>query len=60
MADTRHSKIDPIEQGAQARIRGRPKDACPYPANSEDRAAWMEGYDGTPREEGPDLPLTAS
>ncbi|WP_409564195.1 ribosome modulation factor [Methylobacterium sp. J-068] len=60
MAQTRHSHTDPIEEGAQARIHGRPKDACPYPRDSEKRAAWMEGYDGTPREHGPDLPLTAS
>lgn len=57
MAQTRHSRPDPIEEGAQARIHGRPKDACPYPRDSEERAAWMEGYDGTPRDDGPDLRL---
>lgn len=51
MADIRHSRPDPIEQGAQARIHGHPKDACPYPRDSEERLSWMEGYDGTPREE---------
>jgi ribosome modulation factor len=27
-----------------------PKDACPYPRNSEERLSWMEGYDGRPRD----------
>ncbi|WP_336488342.1 ribosome modulation factor [Methylobacterium nigriterrae] len=60
MADTCHTPADPIEQGAWARIHGRPKDACPYPLASEERAAWMEGYDGAPRDRAPDLPLAAS
>jgi ribosome modulation factor len=50
MAQTRHSHPDPIEEGARARIHGRPKDACPYSRDSEERASWMEGYDGAPRE----------
>jgi len=58
MAESQHTQADPIEQGAQARIHGRPKDACPYPRNSEGRASWMEGYDGTPRDRARDLPLT--
>lgn len=57
MAQTRHSQPDPIEEGAQARIHGRPKDACPYPHDSEERVSWMEGYDGTPRYEAFDQPL---
>lgn len=57
MAETRHSQPDPIEQGAQARIHGRPKDSCLYPRDSEERAAWMEGYDGTPRDRAPEQPL---
>lgn len=47
-----------ISEGARARAAGRPKDACPYPANSPQRKAWLEGYDGTPAEDGPDLPMT--
>ena len=61
MAQTRHlhpnSQSDPVEEGAQARIHGRPKDACPYPRNSEERASWMEGYDGAPRDDAPDWHL---
>ncbi|GJE45822.1 ribosome modulation factor [Methylobacterium soli] len=57
MAESRHNPSDPIAQGAQARIHGRPKDACPYPRDSEERTSWMEGYDGAPRDHAPDLPL---
>ncbi|MCJ2016856.1 hypothetical protein MKK84_05340 [Methylobacterium sp. E-065] len=57
--DTRQPKaIEPIAEGAHARAIGRPKDACPYPAGSAERTAWLEGYDGTPAEDGPDLPET--
>ncbi|MFY9293862.1 MAG: Rmf/CrpP family protein [Methylorubrum rhodinum] len=48
---------DPISEGAHARGLGRPKDACPYPADSAERKAWLEGYDGAPSDDGPDLPL---
>ena len=47
-----------ISEGAHARAVGRPKDACPYPAHSPERKAWFEGYDGTPLEDGPDLPMS--
>ena len=47
-----------ISEGAHARAIGRPKDACPYPARSPERKAWLEGYDGTPSEDGPDLPMS--
>ncbi|MGH1589410.1 ribosome modulation factor [Methylobacterium phyllosphaerae] len=46
---------DPIAEGARARAQGRPKDACPYPAGSAARRAWLEGYDGAP-----DTPATSS
>ncbi|GEL41525.1 hypothetical protein MEX01_21160 [Methylorubrum extorquens] len=36
-----------IKQGGRARTTGRPKDACPYPADSRERRAWFEGYDGS-------------
>ncbi|GJD34290.1 ribosome modulation factor [Methylobacterium aerolatum] len=39
---------DPLTEGARARAHGRPKDACPYPADSPERAAWLEAYDGLP------------
>ena len=56
--DTRLPKgLEPIAEGVHARAIGRPKDACPYPADSLERKAWMEGYDGTPSEDGPDLPI---
>ena len=56
-ADDPKSLGGPIEKGAHARAVGRPKDACPYPAGSAERASWLEGYDGTPSEDGPDLPM---
>ena len=46
-----------ISEGARARAAGRPKDACPYPAKSPERRAWIEGYDGTPWSDGPDCPI---
>lgn len=36
-----------IKQGARARTVGRPRDACPYPADSRERRAWFEGFDGS-------------
>lgn len=55
--DTRQPpSVEPIAEGARARAIGRPKDACPYPAGSVERAGWLEGYDGAPRGDGPDLP----
>ena len=39
--------MDVIKQGARARNTGRPRDACPYPAESRERRAWYEGYDGS-------------
>ena len=60
MAEPRHTRADPIEQGAYARIHGRPRDACPYPRDSEERTAWLEGFDGKPRERALDLPLAAA
>ncbi|MDP4024245.1 Rmf/CrpP family protein [Methylobacterium sp. NEAU 140] len=51
------TSTDPIAEGARARAQGRPKDACPYPADSPERAAWLEAYDGTPAGRAPDLPM---
>lgn len=39
--------MDVIKQGARARILKRPRDACPFPADSRERRAWYEGYDGS-------------
>ncbi|MEL6059832.1 MULTISPECIES: ribosome modulation factor [unclassified Methylobacterium] len=50
---------DPIAEGARARAQGRPKDACPYPADSADRIAWLEGYDGVPAAPAHDPSLAA-
>jgi ribosome modulation factor len=56
--DTRQSPIMKIiTEGAHARGIRRPKDACPYPAKSRERRAWMEGYDATPWKDGPDCPI---
>ncbi len=49
--------LEVLAEGAHARAVGRPKDACPYPPDSRERTAWLEGYDGTPSEDGPDLPM---
>ncbi|MGU3536242.1 ribosome modulation factor [Methylobacterium sp. A54F] len=55
--DPHPTQNDPIAQGARARAQGRPKDACPYPAHSEARTAWLEGYDGAPADRSPDHPM---
>ena len=39
--------MDVIMQGSRARVLGRPRDACPHPADSRERRAWYEGYDGS-------------
>ena len=39
--------MDVIKQGSRARAHGRPRDACPHPADSRERRAWYEGYDGS-------------
>src|SRR3954462_13845261 len=43
MVTRSNSTKDPIAEGAHARARRMPKDACPYPRNSEERLSWMEG-----------------
>ena len=48
---------DAIAQGARARAQGRPKDACPHPADSPEREAWLEGYDGRSADQASDPPL---
>jgi ribosome modulation factor len=48
--------MDVIKQGARARVLGRPRDACPYPAESRERRAWYEGYDGSTWDFGMRLP----
>jgi ribosome modulation factor len=47
---------DPIDQGAHARAHGRKREGCPYPAGSEEREAWLEGFTGIPRDQPKDLP----
>ncbi|TXN28173.1 Rmf/CrpP family protein [Methylobacterium sp. WL19] len=44
--------MEVIRQGARARTTGRPRDACPYPAESRERRAWFEGFDGSAWEPG--------
>jgi hypothetical protein len=57
VVDTRQPpSIKPIAEGALARATGAPIDACPYPLNSAEHTAWLEGYDGTPAEDHSDLP----
>ncbi len=59
MSDTDpHSAADDaIAEGARARAQGRPRDACPYGRNTPERTAWLEGYDGSPMDRAPDLPM---
>lgn len=57
--DTRQSPIlEAIAEGARARVIGLPKDSCPYPADSPERKAWLDGYAGTPTEDTFDPPVT--
>lgn len=57
--------MEVIKQGARARTVGRPRDACPYPADSRERRAWFEGFDGSAWDCGtrtphPDVALAAT
>ncbi len=56
MSERHPSLSDPAQEGARARAHGRPKDACPYPVDSPERRAWLEGFDGAPLDRAPDLP----
>jgi ribosome modulation factor len=57
--DTRQPRgLEAIAEGAHARAIGHLRDSCPYPADSPERRAWLDGYDGTPAEDGPDSPIT--
>ncbi|WP_336488745.1 hypothetical protein [Methylobacterium nigriterrae] len=60
MEKPRIAPNDPVAEGAHTRARRIRKDACPYPLNSPERAAWMEGYDGRPRDYGADRPQTSA
>lgn len=55
--DPHDSADDAIAEGARARSQGRPRDACPYGQNTPERTAWLEGYDGSPMDRAPDLPM---
>ncbi|GJD67332.1 ribosome modulation factor [Methylobacterium gnaphalii] len=57
MSDEPDPRKDASAEGARARAQGRPKDSCPYPADSPERRAWLEGFDGVPDGRAPDLPL---
>ncbi|MGU3287981.1 ribosome modulation factor [Methylobacterium mesophilicum] len=48
----------PIAEGAHARAMGRSRDSCPYRIDAPERQAWLDGYDGTPSEDGPDVPIS--
>lgn len=43
---------DPFMQGKMARAKGESTDACPYdwsdPAQDDDRADWIEGFNHEP------------
>lgn len=36
---------DPFWQGYHARLAGEPSDVCPYPSDTPDEAAWLDGYE---------------
>ena len=62
MADnlSKHAAFDAVSQGADARRRGRTRDACPYATGSRKRDEWIEGFDGLKTELPPDLPLDST
>ncbi|TXM72780.1 hypothetical protein FV226_11435 [Methylobacterium sp. WL12] len=51
--------MEVIRQGSRARTTGRPRDACPYPADSRERRAWFEGFDGSAWNPGTRVPHPA-
>ncbi len=52
--------VDPTAEGSRARAEGKPRDACPYLAGSEERQEWLEGYDGPSTQGVPLMPETKS
>lgn len=38
---------DPYKEGQDACGRGVPRSDCPYPEDSDEREAWLEGWDDT-------------
>jgi hypothetical protein len=38
--------VDPTAEGARARAEHKPREACPYRADTEECHEWLEGYDG--------------
>ena len=38
--------VDATAEGARARAQGKPREACPYALDSEERHEWFDGYDG--------------
>ncbi len=36
---------DPFWQGYHARLAGETLDVCPYPSDTPDGAAWLDGYE---------------
>jgi ribosome modulation factor len=60
MSEQHRPPSDPIGQGAQARAHARKRECCPYPAGSEEREAWIEGFTGSPRDRPRDLPLPSA
>jgi ribosome modulation factor len=56
--DTRHPTINgSARRGAHARAIGLPKDSCPYHTDMPERQAWLDGYHGSPSDDGPDTPM---
>ena len=37
----------PLIQGRNARLYGKSKESCPYPAGSAEHEGWMDGFAGT-------------
>ncbi|MGV7033048.1 ribosome modulation factor [Methylobacterium symbioticum] len=36
----------PLIKGRNARLYGKSRESCPYAEGTQDRAGWLEGFDG--------------
>jgi ribosome modulation factor len=52
MDETASASDSPFIQGRNARLYGKAPSECPYPEDSEERAAWMQAFKEAGKPEG--------
>ena len=54
---SKNRPFDAISEGTHSREKGQRREACPYPAGSQEREDWLQGFDGEGLDQPPDLPM---